>query len=155
MRMDAIGKQVLGALLDDPLADAPKIARDVGANVAVVEDRLGKLREAGVLQGHAVRLDPTKLGYPHELMVTGTPSDTTTTAALAELCGHAGVSRVWTMASRNAVAFTLCGQDPQELEAAAGRAAQQAGLLSVETTLIVNTLFDDPGRALRRMMQRT
>lgn len=142
--LDGIAKQVLDALMLDPRADAASLGERLGLAPDVVQSRIDRMRQNGTLRGFAVRLDSEALGVPHEVMVTATPTDQTTRERLTALCGATGVTRVWTLASRSSVAFTLRGADAERLQKRAAELAVEAGLAEPNITLIVDTLFDDP-----------
>lgn len=142
--LDSIAKQVLDALLLDPRADAATLGQRLDLAPDVVQSRIDRMQETGFVRGFAIRLDSDRLGVPHEVMVTATPTDQTTRERLKELCASPGVTRVWTLASRSSVAFTLRGADANLLEQQATTLATEAGLADSEITLIVDTLFDEP-----------
>ncbi len=142
--LDGISKQVLDALVADPRADGDVLAQRLGVQPDVVRSRIDRMRDSGVLRGFSVRLDSEALGVPHEMMVTAAPTDQTTRERLEALCAEPGVTRVWTLASRNSIAFTLRGADADRLQRRAADLAGTAGLADVTTTLVVDTLHDDP-----------
>ncbi len=146
--IDGIGKQVLDALLDDPRADAATLGARLGLGADVVQARLDRMQQSGFVSGFTVRLDSDRLGMPHEVLVTATPTDQTTRDRLDGLCHSAGVTRVWTLANRASVAFTLRGSDPDRVREHALVLAVGAGLAEPTVTLIVDTLHDEPSRGV-------
>jgi Lrp/AsnC family transcriptional regulator, leucine-responsive regulatory protein len=62
--LDGINLQLLRALQDDPSATVAALARRVGMSAPAVTERLTRLREAGVLLGLRVQIDPRALGLP-------------------------------------------------------------------------------------------
>ncbi len=147
-RIDALSKRIL-ANLNDTHIDVNNLAERAGCTPEVAEARLERLRASGVLRGVQARVDRAQIGRPHEIMVTGAPSSATDAEALQALCKAQGVTRVWTMASRNSVAFTVVGQNMDDVKARAAAIAQEAGLQDARSTLIVNTLLDDDSRAVQ------
>lgn len=143
-RIDRLSRKILRALQVEPRADAETIAAKVGAEPDVVRDRITRLETDGVLQGFSVRVDAVKMGFPMEFLVTGSPSVETTKDALKALCHHQGVTRVFTLATQDSVAFTISGSDIKETEARAQLLARQAGLEHAQCTMIVQTLVDNP-----------
>lgn len=150
--LDALSRRLLGLMAQDAAPDLDSLARDAGCSVDVARARLERLRASGVLRGLQVRVDPSLLGRPHEMLVTGSPSVRTDQGALRRLCEARGVTRVFTLASRSSVAFTLCGQDLSSVEEEARRLALDAGLEEARFTLIVNTLMDDQVHGVRDVL---
>jgi len=62
--LDAINIQLLRALQEDPSASTAALARTIGMSAPAVTERLARLREAHVLLGIQVQLDPKALGLP-------------------------------------------------------------------------------------------
>lgn len=142
--LDQVTKRVLAVMARDGTADMDHVAREAGCTEEVARARLDRLRAHGVLRGVRLDLDPARLDRPHEVLVTGVPTADTDQAALQALCRGEGVTRVFTLASRASVAFTVRGQDPVDLEARALAMAVNAGLEHARSTLVVKTMLDDP-----------
>lgn len=151
-RLDVVSKRILTHLAQDATMELEEVAQHAGCTVEVARERIAAMKRSGVLRGVHVRLDAVRLGRPHEILVTGSPSSRTDREALRRLCDAPGVTRVFTLASRNSVAFTLCGRDMAEVEATAGRLAEEAGLEDPRFTLIVNTLMDDQVHGISDML---
>ncbi|MCA1812041.1 MAG: Lrp/AsnC family transcriptional regulator [Halobacteriales archaeon] len=143
--LDQIAKRILSSVATNFL-DAAAIARHIGASEEVVRHRLASLQEAGVLRGLHPRVDPAALGESYEVLVSGVPTAQTDRQAIDRLCGAAGVTRVFGMAARHSVAFTVRGSDPAAAQGRALELARGAGLVQAQATLIVNT-FHDGGTA--------
>jgi len=142
-RLDVVSRRILLHFAQDATLDLEQVAARAGCTLEVARQRIDAMRRSGILQGVHLRLDSSRLGRPHEILVTGSPSVRTDREALRSLCDAKGVTRVFTLASRNSVAFTLCGRDLGDVEAAARHLAEAAGLEDARFTLIVNTLMDD------------
>lgn len=148
-RVDAVAKKVLGELIRDARATAADIAPRIGATPEAVQARIDRLVSEGVLRGFSVHVSAEKLGRPHEMLVTGAPSAVTTRAALEALCSEDGVTRVFTLAHQNAVAFTYRGRDIEEMHHCAATLAERSGLQEPQMTLIVDTLLDDASHGIK------
>lgn len=148
IRIDRLSRKILRALQEEPRATVGTIAERVGAEPDVVETRVQQMQEQGVLRGFSVRVDAAKIGYPMEFLVTGAPSVRTTKEVLQSLCRNQGVTRVFTLATQDSVAFTVSGRDIAETEARARALASDAGLEHAQCTMIVQTLFDNPAAFL-------
>jgi DNA-binding Lrp family transcriptional regulator len=153
--LDVLSRRLLSELRGQPAFDVAALAQRAGCTPAVAEARLAKMRDLGVLRGVGIQLDQGKLGRPHEVLVTGSPSARTDQSALQALCRAAGVTRVFTLASRSSVAFTMCGTDLQDVERKAKSLAAAAGLEEARFTLIVNTLMDDPAHGVADVLPDT
>lgn len=62
--LDSVNLLLLRALQEDPSAAIAALARAVGMSAPAVAERLARLREARVLLGFRVELDPKALGLP-------------------------------------------------------------------------------------------
>ena len=62
--LDAVNRQILAALVDDPRLGIAALARQVGMSAPAVTERVQRLREAGVITGYRLDLDPKALGLP-------------------------------------------------------------------------------------------
>jgi DNA-binding Lrp family transcriptional regulator len=139
--LDQIAKRILASVATNFL-DASAIARHIGASEEVVRHRLAAMQETGVLRGLQPRVDPAALGEGFEYLVSGVPTAQTDRQAIDRLCGAAGVTRVFGMASRHSVAFTVRGGDSAGTQGRALELAKGAGLVQAQAVLIVNTFHD-------------
>jgi Lrp/AsnC family leucine-responsive transcriptional regulator len=62
--LDTVNVQLLRVLQDDPTTSTAALARAIGMSAPAVTERLARLREAGVLVGYRLELDPKALGMP-------------------------------------------------------------------------------------------
>ncbi|MBT5264469.1 MAG: Lrp/AsnC family transcriptional regulator [Rhodospirillaceae bacterium] len=60
--MDDIDRQIIAALQDDGRASPGEVGVLVGLSVSAVNERMRKLREAGVITGYSARIDPDAVG---------------------------------------------------------------------------------------------
>lgn len=60
--IDKFDRQILAALQAEPRTPAEAIAREVGLSATAVQRRIRRLREAGVIRGERLLLDPQALG---------------------------------------------------------------------------------------------
>lgn len=63
MDLDDTDRALVEALLVDSSASTQDLATEIGVDAAAVERRIDRLEDAGVLEGHTVRVDYDKLGY--------------------------------------------------------------------------------------------
>ena len=62
--LDGVNLGLLQELQDDPRMPTSKLARKVGMSAPAVGERVQRLREAGVITGCRLELDPRALGLP-------------------------------------------------------------------------------------------
>ncbi len=63
IRLDETDRNILRILQEDAALPLDEIARRVGASKTPVWNRIRKMREAGVIRGQAMLLDPEALGF--------------------------------------------------------------------------------------------
>ncbi len=146
--VDMISRRLLALLADGGALDIEALARQVGASPEVVAHRLQALRDNGVLMGMSARVDPSKLGRPLEVFALASSTTRTTSQHLEALAADPSVTRVFTLASRNSVAFTVGGEDAESIRIRIDQLAAAAGLADVEHSLIVRTWLDDAAHGL-------
>ncbi|MBI2840546.1 MAG: Lrp/AsnC family transcriptional regulator [Acidobacteria bacterium] len=69
VKLDAVDRCLLAALIEDGRMAFSEIARRAGVAPATIHERFAKLRQAGIVRGFAVLLDPRSLGYTVTAMV--------------------------------------------------------------------------------------
>jgi Lrp/AsnC family transcriptional regulator for asnA, asnC and gidA len=62
--LDALDLEILDLLRSDARLSTRAIARELGVAAGTIADRVGRLEDAGVIQGYAAILDPARLGRP-------------------------------------------------------------------------------------------
>jgi Lrp/AsnC family leucine-responsive transcriptional regulator len=62
--IDAVNRQVLEELLQDPRLTMSELGRRVGMSSPAVTERVRRLEEKGVIRGYRLELDPVALGLP-------------------------------------------------------------------------------------------
>jgi Lrp/AsnC family leucine-responsive transcriptional regulator len=70
--VDAVDVRLLMLLAEDGRISQRSLARELGMSPPAVADRLSRLERQGVIQGYAVRLDWSALGYPTIVFLTVT-----------------------------------------------------------------------------------
>ena len=61
---DARNLELLRLLREDPCMSVSEMARRVGMSAPAVRERIERLKEAGIIRGTRLELDPRALGYP-------------------------------------------------------------------------------------------
>jgi Lrp/AsnC family leucine-responsive transcriptional regulator len=62
--LDAVNRRLLAELQADPRMSMSALARRVGMSAPAVTERVQRLREAGVITGFRMEVDPAALGLP-------------------------------------------------------------------------------------------
>ncbi|HEV2674001.1 MAG TPA: Lrp/AsnC family transcriptional regulator [Aliidongia sp.] len=70
LRLDAIDRRILGALLDDGRMSTLDVAEKVGLSPTPCSRRIRQLEAAGVIEGYAARINPAALGLSLCVMVS-------------------------------------------------------------------------------------
>lgn len=73
--LDEINSALLRELEADPRLPMAELARRVGVSTPTATDRVRRLKEAGVIQGYVMRLDPASLGLPILAFIRVRPSN--------------------------------------------------------------------------------
>lgn len=68
-RLDETDRKLLAILVDDARVSLKDLASEVGLSSPSVGDRLGRLKERGLLRRFTIDLDPVALGYPLQAIV--------------------------------------------------------------------------------------
>jgi Lrp/AsnC family leucine-responsive transcriptional regulator len=71
---DAQNLKLLRLLMDDPRAPVAELARAVGMSAPAIRERLQRLKDAGVIRGWRLDLDPKALGLPVGAIIRIRPS---------------------------------------------------------------------------------
>ncbi len=71
--MDAKNLALLRLLRDDPQASVSELARQIGMSPPAVRERLERLKEAEILRGYRIEIDPAALGYPVAVFIRVRP----------------------------------------------------------------------------------
>lgn len=61
--VDVVDLQIISLLQEDAMLSFNTIASKLGLSVSTTYNRIGHLKEIGVLKGSSVTIDPVKLGY--------------------------------------------------------------------------------------------
>jgi len=62
--LDAVNRQVLAELQADPRLSMSELGRRVGLSPPAVTERVDRLREAGIIAGWRLEIDPEAVGLP-------------------------------------------------------------------------------------------
>jgi Lrp/AsnC family leucine-responsive transcriptional regulator len=71
--MDSRNTALLALLRDDPQASISELARRIGMSAPAVRERVERLKEAGIIRGYRIDIDPAALGYPIAVFIRVRP----------------------------------------------------------------------------------
>ena len=71
--MDSKNTALLALLRDDPQASVSELARRIGMSAPAVRERVERLKEAGIIRGYRIDIDPAALGYPVAVFIRVRP----------------------------------------------------------------------------------
>ena len=71
--MDNRNTALLALLRDDPRASVSELARRIGMSAPAVRERVERLKEAGIIRGYRIEIDPAALGYPVAVFIRVRP----------------------------------------------------------------------------------
>ena len=71
--IDSKNTALLALLRDDPQASVSELARRIGMSAPAVRERIERLREAGIIRGYRIEIDPAALGYPVAVFIRVRP----------------------------------------------------------------------------------
>jgi Lrp/AsnC family leucine-responsive transcriptional regulator len=71
--LDAKNVALLGLLRDDPQASVSELARRIRMSAPAVRERIERLKEAGIIRGYGIDIDPVALGYPVAVFIRVRP----------------------------------------------------------------------------------
>ncbi|HET6535555.1 MAG TPA: Lrp/AsnC family transcriptional regulator [Sphingomicrobium sp.] len=74
--LDNVDRQILALLEEDARRPNSEIARIVDLSPVTVAERIGRLRDIGVISKFTIKVDPAKIGYETAAMVRFEPSST-------------------------------------------------------------------------------
>lgn len=72
--LDAVNRRILEELLRDPRVTMAELGRRIGMSSPAVTERVRRLKEAGVIRGYRLDLNPAMLGLPIALYVRVRPN---------------------------------------------------------------------------------
>ncbi len=116
--MDELDYQILDALQNEfPLSPRPYevIAERLGLSADALWQRVGALKEGGVIRRLGASLDSRKLGYTSTLVGVSVPADSFDRASEV-ICGFAEVTHCYQRGSDFNIWFTLIARDEDRVE---------------------------------------
>lgn len=153
--MDELDRGILELLRADARRPIADVARELDVARATVHQRLDRLKEAGVVTGSTIEVDPTALGYPlRAFILVGWQADRDRDQRqVAErIANIPGVDRVHIVTGAHDFLVEALGEDMDEVgRMIIERMRAIEGVGDTETILTFWT-FDGPGLPLDRVV---
>lgn len=146
MELDDTDREILRLLQEDARTPFSEIARRIDMSSATVHDRVGRLEEAGVIEGYHARVDPKELGYGVSAFVGLRVEQGREEDALERLREIGGVTEVHLTTGEYDVVMRIHAEDTDELrEIMFDNIAQMEGFARSQTMIILGTDYEAAG----------
>jgi len=140
-RLDRKDWRILGELQKDGQVSVSTLARRIGLSRATVTDRIDALREAGVIRGFSVVVDPAKVGLAVSALVRIRASTTRFRPLLRQINEIPEVTELHVLSGADLMQARVVACTMAHLE----RVVQRIALLAeTETALIFSTRKSAP-----------
>ncbi|SFR58949.1 Lrp/AsnC family transcriptional regulator [Halogeometricum limi] len=145
MELDETDRAILRILQDDARTPFSEIARQIEMSSATVHDRVGRMEDAGVIEGYHAKVDPRKVGYGTSALVGLRVEQGREEDALGRLREIAGVKEVHLTTGEWDVMLRVYAEDTDALrELMFENIAEMEGFSRSQTMVILGTDFEDP-----------
>ncbi|AUX10029.1 Lrp/AsnC family transcriptional regulator [Halalkaliarchaeum desulfuricum] len=146
MELDDTDRAILRLLQEDARTPFSEIARRIDMSSATVHDRVGRLEEAGVIEGYHARVDPKALGYDVSAFVGLRVEQGREEDALERLREIDGITEVHLTTGEYDVVMRVHAPDIDDLrEIMFDNVAQMGGFARSQTMIILGTDYDAVG----------
>lgn len=146
MELDDTDRAILRLLQQDARTPFSEIARRIDMSSATVHDRVGRLEEAGVIEGYHARVDPRALGYGVSAFVGLRVEQGREEDALERLREIEGITEVHLTTGEYDVVLRVHAADTDELrEIMFDNVAQMEGFARSQTMIVLGTDYRADG----------
>jgi Lrp/AsnC family leucine-responsive transcriptional regulator len=144
--MDALDREILGALREDARVSWRDLGAAVGLSANAVADRVRRLRAAGAIRGFTVVMDPAAAGRVLEALVGVTLAPDTDSDGFAAACSRLEpVAEVLHMAGTPDYQVRVACRDTGELDRLLRTLRRDLGAERTETRIVLRTGPPGPG----------
>jgi Lrp/AsnC family transcriptional regulator for asnA, asnC and gidA len=149
MKLDDTDRAILRILQEDARTPFSEIARRIDMSSATVHDRVGRLEDAGVIEGYHAKIDPRKVGFGTSALVGLRVEQGREEDALARLREIEGVREIHLTTGEWDVMLRVYAEDTDDLrELMFEHIAKMDGFARSQTMVILGTEYDAPGLPL-------
>jgi Lrp/AsnC family transcriptional regulator for asnA, asnC and gidA len=146
MKLDDTDRAILRILQEDARTPFSEIARRIDMSSATVHDRVGRLEDAGVIEGYHAKVDPRKVGFGTSALVGLRVEQGREEDALARLREIEGVREIHLTTGEWDVMLRVYAADTDDLrELMFEHIAKMDGFARSQTMVILGTEYDEPG----------
>jgi len=152
--LDELDLQLLEALQRNARSTFADLGALVGLKAPAVHDRVKRLEQRGFLQGYSARIDTQRLGIELVAFVSAYTSPdvqyeafTTAVAALPE------VGEIFSVAGEESFVLKVFTRSTRHLDDFLSRLKAIPGMARTKTTIVLSTVYDPAGLALRELVE--
>lgn len=144
MELDETDRAILRILQEDARTPFSEVARRIDMSSATVHDRVGRMEEAGVIQGYHAAVDPKAVGYGTSALVGLTVEQGHEEETLRQLRELDGVQEVHLTTGEWDVVLRVYAHDTDGLrELMFEHIAAMDGFSRSQTMVILGTDYED------------
>jgi Lrp/AsnC family transcriptional regulator for asnA, asnC and gidA len=146
MELDATDRAILRILQEDARTPFSEVARRIDMSSATVHDRVGRMEEAGVIEGYHAKVDPKSLGYGVSAFVGLRTEQGREEDALTRLSELEGVREIHLTTGEWDVMLRVYAEDTDALrDLMFDHIANMDGFSRSQTMVILGTDYEAPG----------
>jgi len=149
MELDETDREILRILQEDARTPFSEVARRIDMSSATVHDRVGRMEEAGVIEGYNVSVDARKVGYDVSAFVGLRTEQGREEEALERLAGLEEVKEVHLTTGEWDVMARVFAEDTDALrELMFDHIANTEGFARSHTMVVLGTDYEADGLPL-------
>ncbi|WP_396612322.1 Lrp/AsnC family transcriptional regulator [Haloferax sp. S1W] len=150
MELDDTDRAILRILMEDARTPFSEIARQIDMSSATVHDRVGRMEDAGVIEGYHASVDARQVGLGTSAMVGFRVKQGHEKEALQQLRDIEGVQEIHLTTGEWDVILRIYAEDTDALrELMFDHVAELEGFSRSQTMVILGTEYDDPVLPIR------
>ena len=143
MELDETDREILRILMDDARTPFSEVARQIDMSSATVHDRVGRMEDAGVIEGYHARVDPRAIGLNISAIVGLRVEQGREEETLTRLTEIDGVQEVHLTTGQWDVMMRVIAEDADQLrELMFDTIAQMEGFARSQTMVILGTHYE-------------
>ena len=143
MELDETDRKILRILMEDARTPFSEVARRIDMSSATVHDRVGRMEDAGVIEGYHARVDPRAVGLNISAIVGLRVEQGREDETLTRLTEIDGVQEVHLTTGQWDVMMRVIAEDADQLrELMFDSIAQMEGFARSQTMVILGTHYE-------------
>lgn len=141
--MDAVDRQLLGALRANARASWAELGRQIGLSGPSVQERVRRLEERGVIAGYRTVLSPSEVELGVSALVGLIQGDDVESEDVAEQLRQVDeVEDCWYVAGEENFVVKVRARDVAALEAVVAKLRRLPGVSRTRTTVVLSTRWE-------------